>query len=74
MKTIQVIIERGADVYAAYSENIPRIYATGESVEEVKILLLKAIDLYKKYNSESTPPIFYQTMRSNSFYKSCIDS
>jgi predicted RNase H-like HicB family nuclease len=57
MKTINVIIERGVDVYAAYAENIPGIYATGESVEEVKRLLLKSIDLYKKYNSESTPSI-----------------
>ena len=52
MKKLNIIIERGADVYAAYSDKIAGLYATGDSVEKVKKSIDKSIRLYVKYNDD----------------------
>ncbi len=52
MKSLTIIIERGADLYAAYSDKFPGLYATAENVEEVKKSIHKAIKLYIKYNDD----------------------
>ena len=47
MFTINVTIEKGADLFSAWAENIPGIYGEGESVKEVKEDILKAIAYLK---------------------------
>ena len=56
MKTIKITIERGADNYGGFSENVPGIYGAGDSVEEVKQNILEAIDLLKEENSNDKLP------------------
>jgi len=58
MKTITVIIERSKDLYWAYAENVEGIYGGGETVDEVKQSIIKAIALLKEHNtSEYIPSI-----------------
>jgi len=52
MKQIKIIIERSKDLYTAYAENIAGIYSAGNTVEEAKESILRAIELYKKYNKK----------------------
>jgi len=52
MKQIKIIIERSKDLYTAYAENIAGIYGAGNTVEEAKESILRAIELYKKYNKK----------------------
>ena len=56
MFTINVTIEKGADLFSAWAENIPGIYGEGESVKEVKEDILKSISLFKEYNDEKNIP------------------
>lgn len=56
MFTINVTIEKGADLFSAWAENIPGIYGEGESVKEVKEDILKAIALFKEQNDEKNIP------------------
>ena len=56
METIKVIIEKTKDMYSAYSENTPGIYAGGDTVEEVKQSVIDAIRLLKKYNTDENIP------------------
>jgi predicted RNase H-like HicB family nuclease len=48
MKQVTIIIERSKDLYTAYAENIAGIYGAGDTVEEAKQSVIKAIELYKK--------------------------
>ncbi len=52
MKHLNIIIERGADLYAAYSEKHPGLYAAADNVDDVKKNIHKAIKLYIKYNDD----------------------
>lgn len=52
MGKIKVTIEKGADLFGAWAENIPGIYGEGNTVQETKDSILSAIELYKKYNNE----------------------
>lgn len=56
MFIIKVTIEKGADLFSAWAENIPGIYGEGESVKEVKEDILKAIALFKEHNDEKNIP------------------
>ena len=56
MFTINVTIEKAADLFSAWAENIPGIYGEGESVKEVKEDILKAIALFKEHNDEKNIP------------------
>ncbi len=56
MFIINVTIEKGADLFSAWAENIPGIYGEGESVKEVKEDILKSISLFKEYNDEKNIP------------------
>jgi hypothetical protein len=56
MKQIKVIIERSANLFGAYAENVSGITGSGDSVEEAKRSLLKTIRLFKKYNTEENIP------------------
>ncbi|GAA6256422.1 helix-turn-helix transcriptional regulator [Bacteroides sp. f07] len=52
MGKIKVTIEKGADLFGAWAENIPGIYGEGNTVQETKDNILAAVELYKKYNDE----------------------
>ncbi len=54
MKTIKIIIEKSADFYDAYAENMEGVYGAGNSVEEVKKSIVEAIEWHKK----QTPDLF----------------
>jgi predicted RNase H-like HicB family nuclease len=51
MGKITVTIERGQDHYAAWANEIPGIYAAGETIDAVKNDVQNAIRIYKKNNS-----------------------
>ncbi|HEX8333504.1 MAG TPA: type II toxin-antitoxin system HicB family antitoxin [Segetibacter sp.] len=57
MKTVKIIIERGKDNYASYSENVEGVYGSGDSAEEAKQNALEAIELLKKYNEDENIPL-----------------
>ncbi|NDV57286.1 type II toxin-antitoxin system HicB family antitoxin [Bacteroides sp. 519] len=50
MGKIIVTIEKGKDLYGAWADNLPGIYADGQTVKETKENILYAIELYKKHN------------------------
>ena len=50
MGKITVTIERGKDHFNAWAEEVPGIYAAGDTVKEVKEDIYRAIKLYKKNN------------------------
>lgn len=52
MGKIKVTIEKSADLFSAWAENVPGIYGEGETVKEAKDSILMAIELYKKYNDK----------------------
>ena len=57
-ETLIITIDRGPDLFEAWAENVPGIYGSGESVNEVKADILKAVELYKVNNDdEHTPDI-----------------
>ena len=47
---ITITIEKGIDQYGAWVEEVPGIYGSGDSVNDVKQNILDAIELYKKHN------------------------
>lgn len=51
MGKITVTIERGQDHYAAWANEIPGIYAAGDTIDEVKSDVQNAIRIYKKHNN-----------------------
>lgn len=51
MKKLIVTIERGPDNFEAWMNDVPGIYGSGASMEEVKKNIQDAIALYKKYNA-----------------------
>lgn len=52
MGKISVTIEKGADLFGAWADNVPGIYGEGETVKETKESILAAIALYKEYNDD----------------------
>jgi hypothetical protein len=56
MKKIKVVIERSADLFSAYAENVAGVTGSGDSVEEAKKSLLKTIRLFKRYNTQKNIP------------------
>ncbi|MFC5284362.1 type II toxin-antitoxin system HicB family antitoxin [Pedobacter alpinus] len=52
MKQVKVIIERSADLYSSFAENLEGIYGGGETVAEAKQSIIDAIALYKEYNQD----------------------
>lgn len=50
MGKIIVTIERGQNHYAAWANEIPDIYAAGDSIDDVKNDVRSAIRIYKKNN------------------------
>lgn len=56
MKTIKIIIEKTADMYSAFAENVEGIYAGGDTVEEAKQSVLNAIKLLKEHNTPQHIP------------------
>lgn len=56
MKTIKIIIEKSADMYSSYAENVEGIYGGGDTVEEAKNSALEAIRILKENNSERNIP------------------
>lgn len=56
MKQVKIVIEKTKNHYDAYAENIEGIYGGGETAEEAKQSIVKAIELSKKYNAQSKIP------------------
>lgn len=52
MKKLKIIISKGMDDFGAYGEEVPFIFAAGDTVAEVKENVLEAIQLYKEFNTE----------------------
>lgn len=80
MKQIKIIIERSKDLFSAYTDNVEGVYGGGDTVVEAKESIIKAIELYKKYN-EKIPSILkgeyeivykFDTQSFLSYYKGVI--
>lgn len=56
MKQVKIIIEKTKNHYDAYAENVEGIYGGGETAEEAKQSIVKAIELSKKYNAQGKIP------------------
>jgi predicted RNase H-like HicB family nuclease len=56
MKQIKIVIERSADLFSSYAENVEGIYGGGETVEAAKQSIVDAIGLFKKNNSKKNIP------------------
>ncbi len=52
MEKLTVMVVRGDDQYAAWIEEIPGIYAAGDTVKEVKDDLIESIEIYKNINKQ----------------------
>lgn len=52
MAKLRITIEKGAELFGAWADDVPGIYGEGMSVQETKDSLLKSIALYKEYNEE----------------------
>lgn len=46
MKQLMVMIERAADNYSAYIENVDGVIAVGSSIDEIKINMLESINAF----------------------------
>ncbi|MBD1422602.1 type II toxin-antitoxin system HicB family antitoxin [Sphingobacterium chuzhouense] len=58
MKTLRIVIERSADMFSAYAENVEGIYGGGDTVEEAKQSILDAIQIIKdEFTAENIPTI-----------------
>lgn len=58
MKQIKIVIERSANLFSSYAENVEGIYGGGDTVQEAKQSVLDAISLFKKHNkAENTPEV-----------------
>ncbi len=55
MKKIHVTIERSADLYSSFANDLSGIYGGGDSVQEAKSSIEDAIRLYKKHNPSRVP-------------------
>ena len=60
MKQIKIIIEKSANHYSAFAENIEGIYGSGSSVLEAKNSIIESIKLFKNYNKTRIPKILQQ--------------
>jgi len=49
MKTIKIIIEKSADAYDAYAENVYGVSGAGNTVEQAKQNVLKSIEILKTF-------------------------
>jgi predicted RNase H-like HicB family nuclease len=57
MKTIRVIIEKTADGYSGYADNVTGIYAMGDTVDEVKQSVQDAIDTILEFDKANIPDV-----------------
>lgn len=53
MDKLTVVIVKGNDQYAAWIEEIPGIYAAGDTVKDVKDDLKSSIEIYKNNNKQA---------------------
>ncbi len=56
MKKIKIIIEKSADSYGAYAENVEKIVGAGDTVQACKQSVLDCIDTIKTYFEDSEIP------------------
>src|SRR6476469_2940186 len=56
MRTVKIVIEKSADMFTAFAENVEGIYAAGSTVEEVKASVIQAIKLLKENNYAKNIP------------------
>lgn len=56
MKQVKIVIERSADLFSSYAENVEGIYGGGETVMEAKQSIIDAIDIFKKSNDAAHIP------------------
>lgn len=55
MKKIKIIIEKSADSYGAYAENVSGIYGAGDTAEACKQSILDAIETIKTFEENQIP-------------------
>jgi len=72
MKTINITIEKSADSYGAYAENVDGIYGAGDTVEECKQSILDAIETIKTFEEGQIPEILKSEYEIN--YKFDLES
>jgi len=56
MKTVKIIIERSADMFSSYAENVEGVYGGGTTPQEAKQSALEAIRILKENNIEENIP------------------
>lgn len=56
MEKIKIILEKSADLYSAYAENVEGIYGAGDTPSEAMKSVLEAINLLKEHNSPENIP------------------
>ena len=56
MKQIKIVIERSADLFSSYAENVEGVYGGGNTVAEAKQSVIDAITLIKQNNSAKNIP------------------
>jgi hypothetical protein len=56
MKTVKIIIERSADMYSSYADNVEGIYGGGTTPQEAKQSVLEAIRILKENNTADNIP------------------
>jgi len=54
---VKKIIERNADMYNSYAENVEGVYGDGDTVEEAKQSILDSIRLLKEHNTIDNIPV-----------------
>lgn len=57
MKQIKIVIEKGADSFGAYAENVKGVFGAGNTVHECKQSILDAIDTIKTFDDKQIPAI-----------------
>lgn len=56
MEKIKIILEKSANLYSAYAENVEGIYGAGDTPSEAMKSVLEAINLLKEHNSPENIP------------------
>lgn len=56
MKSLEIIIERGEDMFGEYAVRIKGVYGAGNTIEETKQSILDSIELLKEYNTAENIP------------------
>lgn len=68
MKQIKIIIEKTKNHYSAYAQNVDGIFGAGNTPDEAKQSIVKAIALSKKYNKPNNIPAILNSSYQLAFH------